>query len=114
MEKMWNNSRVMVSERQDIDLDEIEEKEGKKKRKEVEKAIETEDWSVIEDYVDEEMGYEHNVLDVDGSPTAVYIYDIEGYYVIGVNGAGWDFYGGVWDKMYDVCGLKWHKEEEDA
>jgi hypothetical protein len=26
-------------------------------------------------------------------------------YVIGINGAGWNFYDGVWGRLYDVCGI---------
>lgn len=44
---------------------------------------------------------------INGIPS-VYIYEIDGTYVIGVHGAGWDFYDGVWDKLYDFFGLKWH------
>jgi hypothetical protein len=111
-EKFWDNSRVMVSEKEEIDLDQIEEKEGEQRRKEVEKAIEADDWSVFEEYLDEEMAYERNVLDKDGRPTAAYIYEVAGVYVIGVNGAGWDFYDGVWDRLYDATGLHWHSEEK--
>jgi hypothetical protein len=32
-------------------------------------------------------------------------------YIIGVNGAGWNFYDGVWDRLYDVAGLHWHSEK---
>lgn len=110
-EKFLNNSRRMVSRAEDIDLDEIEEKEGKARREEVEKAIEEDDYSVTEAYVDEEMAGELCVLDTDGDPTAVYIYELDDEYIIGVNGAGWDFYDGVWDKLYDVAGLHWHSEK---
>lgn len=112
-EKMMKNSRYMVYDKEDIDLDEIEEKEGKERRKIVEKAIEEDDYSEFEEYYDEEMSGAHCVLDKDGSTTAAYIYDVDGIYVLGINGAGWDFYDGVWDRLYDVCGLHWHKEEKD-
>jgi hypothetical protein len=108
-EKMWKNSRVMAESKEEIDLDQLEDIE----RKKVEKAIEEDDWLVLEEYVDEEMAYEHNVLDKDGDTTAVYIYEVGDEYVIGVNGAGWNFYDGVWDKLYDTCGLHWHKGEND-
>lgn len=110
-EKFMLNSRRMVSRASDIDLDEIEEKEGEKRRKEVEKAIEEDDYQVTEAYVDEEMAGELCVLDTDGDPTAVYIYELDDEYIIGVNGAGWDFYDGVWNKLYDVADLHWHSEE---
>jgi hypothetical protein len=41
--------------------------------------------------------------------TPAYIYQIDERYVIGVHGAGWDFYEGVWDKLYDLAGLTWHQ-----
>lgn len=113
-EKFFENSRVMVSSVHSIDLDEIEEKEGEERRKEVEKAIEEDDYSITENYVDEEMANERCVLDKDGDPTSVYIYKLDGEYIIGVNGAGWDFYDGVWDRLYDVAGLHWHKDEEES
>ena len=112
-EKFFENSRVMAPSPETIDLDEIEEKEGEKKRKLVEKAIEDDDWSISELYYSEEMAGERCVLDKDGNPTSVYIYELDGRYIIGVNGAGWDFYDGVWDRLYDVAGLHWHDEEED-
>ena len=111
-EKFWENSRGMASSPRDINLDEIEEKEGEEKRKLVEKAIEEDDWSISESYYDEEMAGERCVLDKDGDPTSVYIYELDGKYIIGVNGAGWDFYDGVWDRLYDVAELHWHKDEE--
>lgn len=41
--------------------------------------------------------------------TAAYIYELDGEHVLGINGAGWDFYDGVWDVLYDLVGLKWHE-----
>jgi hypothetical protein len=61
---------------------------------------------------DMDMNGEHNVLDKDGNPTAVYVYEIDGQYLIGVNGAGWNFYVGVWDMLYDLFGMCWHEEEK--
>lgn len=110
-EKFFENSRVMASSPETIDLGEIEEKEGEEKRKLVEKAIEDDDWSISEPYYSEEMAGERCVLDKDGDPTSVYIYELDGRYIIGVNGAGWDFYDGVWDRLYDVAELNWHEEE---
>lgn len=42
--------------------------------------------------------------------TAAYLYRIENQWVVGVNGAGWNFYEGVWDVIYDLLGLEWHKQ----
>ena len=50
------------------------------------------------------------MLDKDGNRTSIYVYEVEDEIVIGVNGAGWDFYQGVWDELYDLLGLKWHDE----
>lgn len=112
-DKLMESSRVMAYEASDIDLDNIEENEGEEKRKLVEEAIENDDYSVYEDYVDEEMSGEHCVLDKDENTTALYIYEIGDEYVIGVNGAGWNFYDGVWDRLYDLMGLKWHDGETE-
>lgn len=60
---------------------------------------------------DEEMTGTYNVRDIYGQATAVYVYEIDGRYLIGVHGAGWDFYNGVWDMLYDVYGMNWHEEE---
>lgn len=76
------------------------------------KAIEDEDWSVLGDYIDEDMAGEHCILDKDGNTTALFIYEVDGQYVIGVNGAGFNFYSGVWDRLYDTIGLEWHTHEE--
>lgn len=103
-EKFMANSRRMVSDVSEIEDDEIREK--------AEKAEEEGDYTIGEGYVSQEMSGELCVLDKDGGPTAVYIYELDGEYIIGVDGAGWDFYAGVWDRLYDVAGLKWHKEEE--
>lgn len=110
-EQLVEKSRRMVYEAEDIDLDEIEEKEGLKRRKQVEKAIKEEDWSVIENYVNEEMADELCVLDKDGDPTSMFVYEVRDEYVVGINGAGWNFYDGVWDRIYDTLGLQWHEEE---
>lgn len=60
---------------------------------------------------DEEMTGEHNVRDIHDQATAVYVYEIDGRHLIGVHGAGWDFYDGVWDMLYDLYGMNWHEEE---
>ena len=111
-EQLWEKSRVMAPSHDEIDLEEVERVEGEEKRKLLEKAIEDEDWSELEMYYDEEMAYERSVLDKDGDPTSMFIYEVGDEYVVGINGAGWDFYDGVWDRIYDTLGLQWHKEEE--
>ena len=87
-EKFMKNSRRMVYSAEDIDLDEIEEKEGKKRREEVEQAIEDDNYTVYEGYIDEEMDGANCVLDKDGNSTAAYIYEVDDKYVLGINGAG--------------------------
>lgn len=105
-EKIWEHSRVVVYDKDDIDLDEIERDEGEERRKQVEKAIEDDDYSVYEEYTDEEMDGANCVLDKDGNRTGLYVYEIGDEYVIGVNGAGWNFYDGIWDRLYDMLGFK--------
>ena len=61
------------------------------------------------DGFDEEMEGQNYI---NGIPS-VYIYEIDDQYVIGVNGAGWNFYDGVWDKLYDFFGLEWHEEKQE-
>jgi hypothetical protein len=108
------HSRVMAGDASEIDLESIDDA---KKRGKVQDAItglkeENIDWAgcaILEEYINEEMSGAHRILDKDGNPTAAYIYDIADDYVVGVNGAGWDFYHGVWDKLYDVCGIRWHE-----
>ena len=43
------------------------------------------------------------------APRPPHIYEVAGEYVVGVHGAGWNFYDGVWDRLYDVCGIRWHE-----
>lgn len=115
-ERLLKNSRVMLGDNSEINPEDIEDK---KQRARVEKALkeleaEEVDWAcveVLEQYVDEEMSGERCVLDKDGETTAIFIYEVGNEYVIGVNGAGWDFYDGVWDRLYDTLGLKWHTDK---
>lgn len=72
----------------------------------LDEATEAEPSGDPQDYVDEEMGGALKIAD-----TAAFIYEIDGQYVVGINGAGWDFYNGVWNKLYDLLGLEWHVKE---
>lgn len=113
-EKLYNDARIMVGCNEDINIEDVEQ-EKREEVKEALSALEKENISwgecaLLEDYVNEEMANERCVLDKDGRTTAVYIYEIEGEYLIGVHGAGWSFYDGVWDMLYDVCGLQWHNQ----
>lgn len=111
-ENIYNSARAMLSGTDEL-KDEIEQNENSNysedERAMLEKALNDDDWTVLEEYIDEEMAGARCVLDKDGDTTALYIYDIDGQYVLGVNGAGWNFYDGVWDKLYDLLGLKWHE-----
>lgn len=113
-EKLYENARIMMGGKDEL-LDEINQKENsnynESEREILKKAIDGDDWSTLEEYIDEEMSGCRNVLDKDGNTTAMFIYELDGQYLIGVNGAGWNFYDGVWDKLYDVCGLQWHDKE---
>lgn len=110
-EKLMEHSRVMVASASEIDLEDIEDE---KERKTVTTAIKKEDWTVLEEYIDEEMSGARCVLDKDGNTTALFVYEIADEYVIGVNGAGWNFYDGAWDKLYDLLELQWHEVEVEA
>lgn len=109
--RLLENARPML---QGIDELKDEVDQGKnsnfsqKHREKISKALLGDDWDVLGEYVDEEMGGAHCVLDTKGNRTAMYVYDIDGTIVLGVHGAGWDFYSGVWDKLYDILGLQWH------
>jgi hypothetical protein len=113
-EKFMQHSRVMVGDASEIDIERIDDA---KKRGKVQNAItglkeENIDWAgcaILEEYINEEMSGAHCILDKDSNATAAYIYVVADEYVIGINGAGWDFYHGVCDKLYDVCGIRWHE-----
>jgi hypothetical protein len=110
-EKFMQHSRVMAGDANEIDIESIDDA---KRRGNVQNAItglkeENIDWAgcaILEEYINEEMSGTHRILDKDGNATAAYIYDIADEYVIGINGAGWNFYDGVWNKLYDVCGIR--------
>lgn len=109
--KLMANSQRMVGEASEIDLDAIDDEKRRAEVEEAIKALEEEkiSWgetALLDEYINEEMAGADNIKD-----TAAYIYEIDGQYVVGINGAGWNFYGGVWDRLYDILGLKWHEEE---
>src|SRR3990167_2340934 len=115
-ERLMKNTRVMVGEADEIDLDAIQDAEA---REQVKIAIadlkkESIAWggvAILEEYIDEEMAGATCILDANGETTPLFIYEIAGECVIGVHGAGFNFYDGVWDKLYDLLGLKWHDEK---
>jgi len=101
--KFYENSRKLVAtvgEIQDVRI-----------RNKIERELEGNIYETYEQYIDDEMSEELCVLDKDGNRTSVYVYELDGEYVIGVNGAGWNFYDGVWDRLYDVAELNWHTEK---
>lgn len=115
-ERLMKSSRVMLGDNSEVDPNDIDDRDEQARVKKALKELEAEevDWAgvaVLEQYVDEEMAGARCVLDKDGNTTALFVYDIGDEYVIGVHGAGWDFYNGVWDKLYDLLGLKWHTQE---
>ena len=38
--------------------------------------------------------------------------DCDGELVLGINGAGYDFYSDHWSKLYDALGYHWHTPVE--
>lgn len=113
------NTRRMVGSPDEIDLKAIDDKQEIKDIKTAMRDLKKESISwggcaILENYVDEEMAGEECILDADGRPTAAFLYEIDGRYLIGVNGAGWDFCDGVWDRIYDALGLRWHDEVKEG
>lgn len=98
-EKLYEDARVMASCEEDIDRTDMSEEELNG----LDSIIGAGDFP--DEYIEEEMAGARCILDKDGNTTAMYIYELDGEYWLGVNGAGWDFYEGVWAKLYDVCGL---------
>lgn len=70
----------------------------------------TQDEDEAQPFFDEEMAGAEVVLDSDGDATSMYLYEVDGEYLIGVHAAGFNFYDGVWDGLYDALGLKWHEQ----
>ena len=81
-----------------------------KEKEKLELAIKDEEYEILENYIDEEMAGAYNVVDREGRSTAMYICDLGGKNVLSINGAGCDFYDGVWDVLYVLIGLLWHSE----
>lgn len=93
-------------------LDSIEDAE---KRAEIESALDElkaekisyGELAILEPYLDEEMSGALCIAN-----TAAYLYEIDGHWLVGINGAGWNFYDGVWNTLYDLTGWTWHDEEK--
>ena len=103
--KLWDNSRVMSA---DVESAMYAHRRDPDALAIISKAKAAGDWSTLEQYIREEMAGARCVLDTDGDPTPMYVYDIADEYVVGIHGAGWNFYDGVWDKLYDLCRMHWH------
>jgi len=41
--------------------------------------------------------------------TGIYAFDIDGHVVLGINGAGYDFYEHHWIPLYEALGYGWHE-----
>ena len=108
-EDLYNNARVMQEEIDEVlENEDFDEKVLKKIKKAQASKDDNEIYVLLDNYIDESMGGARCILDKEGNTTAMYIYELDGEYWLGVNGAGWDFYVGVWDKLYNITGLKWH------
>ena len=110
---LFDHSRRMVGEASEINLNDIEDDTEREQVKEAMEALEKEEISwgetaLLDDYVNEEMAGARKI-----KGTNAYIYEIDGHHVIGINGAGWNFYKGIWDRLYDICGMKWHDKEDE-
>ncbi|MFA5376159.1 MAG: hypothetical protein WC455_10490 [Dehalococcoidia bacterium] len=110
-EEMMENSRRMLGDKSEL-ADEIKNMdEDDEERVKLQKALDEDDWDVLSNYIDEDMSGCQCVLDKDGAATNIFIYEVRGEYVLGVHAYGFDFYNGVWDRLYDTLGLNWHSEE---
>jgi hypothetical protein len=43
--------------------------------------------------------------------TGIYAFDVDGHLVLGINGAGYDFYEHHWMPLYEALGYGWHERE---
>jgi hypothetical protein len=41
--------------------------------------------------------------------TGIYAFDVDGHLVLGINGAGYDFYEHHWIPLYEALGYGWHE-----
>ena len=60
--------------------------------------------ALLRDIDDEDLGTVREIAD-----TGVYAWEIDGELVLGINGAGYDFYSEHWNKLYDALGYRWHE-----
>jgi hypothetical protein len=57
----------------------------------------------VTDEEDELSGYE------EVGDTGIFAFDIDGQIVLGINGAGYDFYEHHWIPLYEALGYGWHE-----
>jgi hypothetical protein len=43
--------------------------------------------------------------------TGIFAFDIDGEFVLGINGAGYDFYEHHWIPLYEALGYSWHESD---
>ena len=46
--------------------------------------------------------------------TGIYAVEVDDELVLGINGAGYDFYTNHWAKLYDALGFQWHTPVPNA
>lgn len=116
-EKLMERSRLMYGSVEEL-KDEVDQEENSNfsedERARLTAAIAEDDWSVLEEYIQEDMAGALAIIDGKGNTIGVYIYEIADQYVLGINGAGYSFYDSVWPALYDVLGYEWHDEEVAA
>lgn len=112
-EELWDEkSRVMLGDKSEL-WDEARNLDDEDPDKEkLRLALEADDWDVLSDYIDEDMSGGRCIIDDEGHPTNMFIYNIRVAYLIGIHAYGFDFYDGVWNRLYDILGLEWHSEDE--
>lgn len=118
-ERLMKKSRIIVGHHSDIDLNAITNEIEREAVAEAIDALNKESISwgecaLLENYMDEEMAGERCILDTQGRTTSMFIHEIAGTYCISVNAAGFDFYDGVWDVLYDTLCLEWHTDDEES
>ena len=59
----------------------------------------------VNDEDDEMNGYQEI------GDTGIYAFNIADKLVLGINGAGYDFFEDHWTPLYETLGYKWHAEE---
>ena len=74
----------------------------------LEQAIASNDWPVLERYIDEEMARALHTPQRRRPDRRLYLRRRRRLRYRCAR-RGLEFYDGVWDKLYDVCGIRWHE-----